>query len=327
MTNKKLWFSFAVFLVAILAVQFVLAADLDVAIDDVVVNDVSLNSVGSEGLVGYPGETVPIRVKFTSNEDLEDVKVKLWVEGYRDDIIVSTDRFDILNDTTYIKRFSLTLPTARDLNDLDEALTLHVMISSKTKDLEKEYTIHMQKDSYEFNVLSVESASKVIAGDILAIDVVLKNQGTHELEDAFVIARIPELGVQRKVYFGDLTSNDDCEDFCNKQDARERRVYLAIPSDVESGEYELEVVAYNYDNSETVRKLVSITGLSTSDSDSENGDSIIIDGEEDSKLPSGIVLLTVILVIIFVVLLMVLIVLLTKKPEQREEELGETSYY
>lgn len=328
MTNKNLLVSFAAFLVAVLVMQSVVAAELNVVIDDVVVNDISLDSVGSSGLVGYPGETVPVRVKFTSNEDVKDVKVKLWIEGYKNDIIVSTDRFDVLSDTTYSKRFSLTLPTTYDLKDLDELLTLHVLISTKTADIEEEYTLHMQKESYVFNVLSVESPSRAVAGDILAIDVVLKNQGTHELEDAFVIARISELGIQRKVYFGDLNPNDECVGFCNEQDARERRVYLNIPSDVKSGEYELEVVAYNYDNAETVRKLVSITGLTTSDSDDED-DRVIIDGSErTSGWSNSLVILTVILVIIFVVLLIILVVLLTKKPEQKEEEeLGETSYY
>jgi len=321
-TNKILVFFLAI-LVAVFAVNTVMAAEGDLSVDltSVIVNDVEVVP-GDTVTAGYPGETVPLKVKLLANDDLDNVKVRAWIDGYKNDISVSTSRFDILNESTYLKRLSLTLPSVNDLDDVDEDLTLHVRVSDKNDYKEEEYTIRMQRESYVFRVLSVEAPTSVAAGDIVGVDVVLKNIGAHEMEDAFVTARIPELGVSRKVYFGDLTPIDD-EDSDGKQDARERRIYLVIPSDAVTGVYELEVKASNYDSTETVTKDMAVNGV---DPEAED-DALDLDDKENSGVPNSIIVLTVILVIVFVVLLIVLIVLLTKKPEERIEDFGETSYY
>jgi len=149
------------------------------------------------------------------------------------------------------------------MDNVDEGLTFYVRIADKNDEIEQSYQIRLQRDSYSFEVLSVEVTSSAVAGDVIALDVVLKNTGSNELEDAFVTAVMPELGISRKVYFGDLTPQDDSD--ADKEDARERRIYLVIPSDVESGDYNLEVKASNYDSTTTVRKVISITGLSAQD--------------------------------------------------------------
>jgi len=269
-------------------------------------------------LSGAPGETVPVVVKFTESEDLKDLKLKVWIDGYKNEISASTSRFDVKNGSTYIKRLALTLPSAEDMEDVNEDLTLHVRIADKTDEVEATYDISMERDSYVFNILSVDMPNEATAGDIIALDIVLKNIGAHELEDAFVVARIPELGVQKKAYFGDLTPEDDAE--AEKDDARERRLYLAIPADAESGDYAVEVKAYNYDATEVVKGTLSVTGLAV-----DNSTAVAVEDKEG--VPTSIVVLTVVLVIIFVVLLVVLVVLLTKKPSERVEDFGETSYY
>jgi len=322
--NKTLVFFLAI-LVAICAVGTVMAAtgDLAVAFDEVSVDSV-VTDPSATVTAGYAGETVPVQVRFAADADLDDLKVKVWIDGYKNDLSVSTDRFDVLNGTTYLRRLSLTLPNVNDMDDVNEDLTLHVRISDRNDYLEEEYNIRMQRNSYVFDVLSVEAPTSASAGDIIAVDVVLKNTGSHELEDAFVTARIPDLGVSRKVYFGDLTPEDDCDDDCAKQDARERRIYLVIPSDAVSGTYGLEVKASNYDSSQTVMRSVDVSGVSAS-----NDSALDLDNDDDDKdgVPNSIIVLTVILVIIFLVLLIVLIALLTKKPEERMEDFGETSYY
>lgn len=322
MITNKLLSSFVGIIVALFAITFVVAGTLPVTVNEVIVNDVSSEDSTTLSLSAAPGETVPVVVKFNSDSDLTDLKLKVWVEGYKSDVSASTARFDVVNDSTYIKRLSLTLPSVQDMDDVNEDLTLYVRIADKNDEIEESYAIRLQRDSYAFDVLSVEAPMKASAGEIIALDIVLKNIGARELEDAFVTASISQLGVQRKAYFGDLTPQDDAD--ADKEDARAGRIYLVIPADAKSGDYDLEVKASNYDSTDTVRKVISITGLAVTDDDGK----VITPGKTTEEgIPTSIVVLTVVLVIIFVVLLIVLVVLLTKRPTEKVEDFGETSYY
>ncbi len=325
MKTQAIFGCFVAFLIAVFAIQTVMAAALNVSIDEVSVND---ENVSGNTLATIVGETVDVRVKFTvlDTEDLEDLKVKVWIAGYKDEIEATTARFDALSGRTYIKTLTIDLPELRDIKDLEDDLTLHVELSTKNDDVETEYPLTVQRESYSVSLLSVEAPSQASAGDIIALDVVLKNIGRNGIEDAFVTARIPELGLYRKVYFGDIAPEDNFEDDDDAEDAVERRIYLAIPSDVKSGDYNIEVKASSYDSLAETVQSITIAGTN---SDSTDNDAIdTTNGSNTDKgLPNSVIVLTVVLVIIFVVLLIVLLVLLTKKPEDKIEDFGETSYY
>jgi preprotein translocase subunit SecG len=323
MKTNKILGSFVAILVALFAINLAVAGTLNVTIQDTSLNDIELGTSSTTVVAGYPSETIPVVVKFLANSDLQDAKLKVWIDGYKNDISASTARFNLVQGSTYIKRLSLTLPNVNDMDNLDEGLTVYVRIADKNNEVESSYKINMQRESYSHEVLAVEAPSKAAAGEVIALDVVLKNIGTYELEDSFVTATIPELGVQRRVYFGDLSSQDNCSNNCDSEDARERRIFMVIPTDVKSGDYTLEVKASNYDSSATVKKVISITGTASKD-DTNNEDT---NKDKDSKIPTSILVLTVVLVVVFVVLLVVLIVLLTKKPSEKSEDFGETSYY
>jgi uncharacterized membrane protein len=76
----------------------------------------------------------------------------------------------------------------------------------------------------------------------------------------YVRAEISDLGVQKRVYFGDLDVEDDCEDGCEDEDAVERRIYLDIPDDAPAGTYNLEVSAYNPDITDSVTLELDVIG-------------------------------------------------------------------
>jgi len=115
----------------------------------------------------------------------------------------------------------------------------------------------MQRNLYSLNVLSVDAPSKVTAGNTVALDVVLQNDGNSRLDNAYVIASIPELGIERKVYFGDLSPQveDSYEDI---RDSTNKVLYLTIPRDAQAGSYNVVVQAYNYDTSTTVKKKIVV---------------------------------------------------------------------
>ncbi len=209
------------------------------------------------------GETIPIKIVFQAVEDASDVTVKAWIDGYRSDIISKTGRFQLVDGSVYTKTLSLNLPS-----DIDptEDYTLVIRISDKTRNDEKEYTLRLQRESYNLNVLSVEMPQSATPGSTIAADIVLKNWGWHDLEDIFVKVRIPDLGIERKVYFGDLYPLDEdevevTEREANRQDSVERRVYLQIPDNAKSGIYSVEIEAFNVDSIDMVKKSLVISGV------------------------------------------------------------------
>ena len=322
-TRKTLCFFVAV-LVALFAINLV-AADLGVNISDVQVDGTSILGETSD-IAASPGDTISVKVKFTSVEDLNDVKLSAYIDGYKSDVYASTARFNVLANKTYIKTLSIKLPSALDMDDVDETLTLTVRVANKDDDKETTCGLTWQKDSYEFDVLSVDAPLEASAGDVIALDVVLTNQGTDTLENSFVTAGIPELGVQKKAYFGDIYAEDNYDGYDNNEDARERRIYLIIPSDAPTGVYQIEVSASNYDASSTVKKNIAITGSAVVDN-TDDQSTIDTDNDKTKGIPNSIVILTIVLVVIFVVLLVVLIILLTRKPTEKTNDFGETSYY
>jgi hypothetical protein len=324
MKTKTILSFFVIALIALVAVNSVMAT-LPVSIDEVQLNEVVMTS-GVNTLAGAPSETIPVVVKIVANANLTDVKLKVYIEGYKADIYVTTSRFDVIAGSTYIKRLALTLPSVEDMDGLTEGLTLRVRVADKSDDVENVYSIGMQRDAYSLGFLSVDTVSQALAGEIVPVNVVLKNIGTRLAEDTFVSVVIPELGISKKAYFADLYAEDNSGD--NQDDARERTVYVMMPSDAKSGDYTIQVTASNYDSSATVKKLISISGTTAASNSTNTGTNVIKPtGDNSSRIPTSIVVLTVALVIIFVVLLIVLIVLLTKRPSEKSEDFGETSYY
>lgn len=306
-------------LFALFAVSSVIAGNLNVNLNSVKVNDVLLGS--GTTLAGAVGETIPVVVEFTANDNLQDLKLKVWIDGFKSDVSASTARFDVVNGSTYIKRLTLTLPSVEDLDNNPQGLTLYVRAADTNNENETSYKIEMQRDNYALNLLSVDAPIQATAGEVIALDVVLKNTGSRTADDAFVTAAIPDLSVAKKAYFGDLTATDNTASNDN-EDARERRIYLVIPADAKTGDYTVQVTASNYDATSTVKKVISITGLAATE-DAQK----VTPATSGSKLPTSVLVLTVALVIIFLVLLIVLIVLLTKKSPEKVEDYGETSYY
>ncbi len=221
-------------------------------------NDIVLSSAPSTTFVaGFAGEVVPVRVTFTADTDMADVRVKVSMEGLRDDVSASTDRFDIVENTKYTKLFSLRLPSSVD--ELTEEFTLYLEIVSSNDRTEVEYTVRLQRESYTLEILSVDYASKVSAGDVFPISVVAKNTGFNDADDAYVVASIPALGISSRGYMGDIVAQEDDDNGEDDTDASYRTVYLKVPSNAPAGVYDLEVQVYNEDSSTTVKKLISIS--------------------------------------------------------------------
>jgi len=150
-----------------------------------------------------------------------------------------------------------------DLDDLVEDLTLDIKISAKGEgSVEESYDMTVQRETYSLDILSVEVADHVGAGGTIAVDVVVQNYGQERLDNVYVKASIPELGVSRKVYAGDLSPYEE-EEYDDIRDSVNKRVYLTLPRNAMPGTYEMEVEVYNYDAFTSVVREVVVEELET----------------------------------------------------------------
>jgi uncharacterized membrane protein len=253
------------------AVLFVLAIALFVLpsvsaqsfanIDYVEINGV--NVFDGQTFSAEAGETITMKIVFTTAPGItavNDARLTARVLG-EPGSYETTERFDVLAGRTYSKTLTLEMPA--NLDQLDENFTLEVRLETQSA-IGDEFraTFGVQRKSYNLEFLSLESPSRISAGEVLPIEVVVENAGRRDASDTFVIASIPALGISKKIFLEDLSAlestNDEVED-----DAIEGRIFLAIPSNAAPGLYTIEVKAYN-DDAETVsaRRVEVVSGNS-----------------------------------------------------------------
>lgn len=255
--NILLGFLFAILLVsasfAVSAAE--LASNVSVRVDNTVVD--------SETISVTAGQSFDVEVSFTAVVDNEDVVVKVWTEeGYKEEILEKSGRFDVVSGRTYTKKLTIALPVDFDVA---EDSKLVVRIAGKNKADEQDYQLTVQRPAYELEILSASFVREVKAGDTLQINAVIKNRGSKKVDDNFVKARISELGLtSREVYAGDLVAvdcNDDEDNHCDKEDAVEKTVSITIPKGTESGTYKVVIEAYNDESTASVSDSVIVKGV------------------------------------------------------------------
>ena len=267
METKKLWVSLLTIATALLLVATISSAATitgDLASNSSVnvrVDDLFVYPVGGEVSV-LAGETISVRVVFTSDVNASDVKVKAELEGQKIDVEDLTAPFDVEDGKRYSKTLQLKVPS--ELKDeLSDELILNIKIYGESEadgrvetEIE-DIVLRVQRDSYNVEIKSVETPQSVEAGQMLPVDVVLRSMGYNDLDDLYVTASIAALGVERTAYFGDLVAlecNDasdlsptgrSCDD--EDEDSVSGRLYLEVPENAKEGIYTIEVEASNDD--------------------------------------------------------------------------------
>lgn len=315
MKTKAIFATF-ITVMTVFLVSVVSAAPL-AYIDSVEFNDVEIAG-STVDIAGMAGEVVPVRVTFTAGVDAKDVKLQAEIYGGRDDYTDSTSRFNIVEGNVYTKLLSIELPS--DLkDDITKDLTLEITIKDanhSNDNVLEEYVVKMQRESYEFDILSVDHNLVVEADEIVPVSVVIKNTGFERSDDVFVVVSVPELGISAKGYIGDLIASEPIDD---EEDSAQKVLYLRIPANAEAGVYELNVNVYNSDSIASITKAIKVGAVSNTTDLSDSDD------ESEEDIAVSVVVWTIVLVVIFVVLLAILVALLMKKDKPIEEV--ETSYY
>lgn len=263
MKSKALLAFLAIFAVAFI-LSTVMASNAFVDVKEVEVNGITaLPNDTSQTIAVTASETIPVLIEFDALASVSDVRVKVFVEGFKDEISDQTSRFHVLEGNTYVKKLSLELPSTLDLDDLTEDVKLSVRISARGEEAVEVFVpLELQKEQHNLNVLSIDTDSVVFIGGELVVDVVVENNGHERLDNVYVRASVPGLGVSRQVYAGDLDSKRDLSDD-DINDAVSKRLFLKIPRNATPGNYELEVEAFSHDANVRAVTRVAVQSIET----------------------------------------------------------------
>ncbi len=209
---------------------------------------VIIDSIEVDGLVDHAisevtaGETLEITVSFTALVNASNVILEVELAGSRMHVEKQISYFNVEAGVGYVKTVELTVPY--ELKDeVSDDLSLNVKLWNGDFETSDSRVLRIQRPSYNADVMSIEVSQTVVAGEILPVDVVLKNIGYNDLDDTYVTVSIPALGLEKTSYFGDIIAIEDKDN----DDFTRGRFYLRVPYDALEGIYTIEVEASNDD--------------------------------------------------------------------------------
>jgi len=254
------------FLVAILAVMVTATfasavSNLDITDQKVYVDGMN---VGTHNVSVVAGEIYPVTVDFLANENADNVEISAWIQGerqYRVDKVF----YDLIENQDYRARLNVQIDD--DINYPDGyELTLYIRVESDSGNWEESYPVYVQRQSHNLDVILVDMDSTAKAGSTLGVSVVLENMGRHEEDNTLVTVKIPELGISKSAYYGDLSPADYCFECpagytcteCDGTDSGERKIFVTLPEDAKAGSYNVEITAYSDETQTKVSKVLKV---------------------------------------------------------------------
>ena len=245
--GKNFGFFFVVLTGILLAIGTVSAVDFNgvqVTVDGV-------DALDNAALVA--GQTVTVKVYFTSVIDTTDLKVKVDLEGNEVDADEVTDAFEVESGHRYVKVLALKVPYELE-DDVSEDAVLNLKIwGGDSIAFTDTFDVRVQRPSYDIGYMSISSSQTVEAGKQLPVTVVLKNVGYNKLNDLYITVSILELNAVKTGYFGDVVSVEDDDN----EDLVSGKIFLDVPYEARSGTYTLQVDAKSDDFS--TNKVSQIT--------------------------------------------------------------------
>ena len=245
MNAKKLMVSFmtiatVMFLVATVSAATDLTDNLEIKVNDDWADNNDLSVIA--------GETLVVKATFNSLVDASDVTVKVEIEGNKVDSSEISDPFDVETGLRYSKTIRIEVPYELKDEVSDDVSLIVTIKKGSTYKTVSEFTLRVQRPSYNADIMSIVTANTVEAGENFPVDIVLKNIGYNDLDDVYVTAELSALsGVGRTVYFGDLVSLESDDDDDDEDTTASGRISLKMPFDAEPGIYVLDVKVSNDD--------------------------------------------------------------------------------
>ncbi|MCK9568268.1 hypothetical protein M0R72_04945 [Candidatus Pacearchaeota archaeon] len=248
-------------LVSFLLIASVLLLTATVSAAEFTVSSVTINGIDAETTTVNAGDTITIKLDVTSDVDARDVVVKAEFG----DVEVESELGILYNGTTERVKLTLKVPSDFDDDEVDNSVELEITVEGEEIegddfDNSSSFDITVLRQPYEVSIKSVSTNNLVEAGETMSVNVVLRNTGYNDVEDVFVTVSVPELGIAKSVYFGDIvtgyTESDTDDD--DDTDTAVGTISLSVPYSVKSGVYTVQVDVETDDSKDTATKEITI---------------------------------------------------------------------
>ena len=239
---KRLLGALTMILAILFSINLVFAQDFDIS--KVEVDDITVTENGDAVYV-EAGSDIDVEVFIDGNGSSDDVRVRAWIGGYEYDLIEDkTQLFEVEPNVDYRKTLRLQIP--KDIDASDD-YTLNVEIFDDDNSVEREFTLRLQEKRHFLDIQDVIlRPSSIEAGRVLFATIRVENLGDRKEEDIQINVAIPELGVSARDYIDELVSVENTDDDDEETSASSNEIFLRIPEDAKTGDYELVVdVIYN----------------------------------------------------------------------------------
>ena len=211
------------------------ALAVPVTIDQVEIEGKALSAVPSTNKLSFErGQDLDVRVELTATGDAKDVEVAAYITGYEynnrgERLYDSAGPFDVTNDTSYVKRFTLSLPVRVD----NDVYRLRVVVSDRdSSEFQKEYLLQVDalRHSVEIRDVAFNPANAVVAGRTLSSTVRVRNLGDQDEEDLKVTMSVPGLGLSVSDFINELDAGDS---------KNTEALFVTVPTCAEPGAYDV----------------------------------------------------------------------------------------
>ncbi|MCK5629728.1 MAG: hypothetical protein KAI26_03870 [Nanoarchaeota archaeon] len=288
----KIFGILAVFLIGLLSLTAVHAADYNTAAFDNVEFDGKDLDVGITRMRNYErGETLELVFDIigeeVTNESIEDVRVEAFMRGdsHGDDVDDITNRFDIRSDRVYEKTLYLKIPDRMDR----DTYTLTILITSKEGVLaETSYYVSIGSGSEDHKLVIKDvifsPENRIEAGHAFLATVKVKNYGTRDEKDVKVRVAVPDLGISASAFLDEVEAEGEEDDVVIGEEQ-----YLRIPRDALTGDYVVIVTAqYEYHGETTTEEyMIHVQGKEIEEDEEAEEGKILISYIDAQELVAG----------------------------------------
>jgi len=253
---KKL---FSLLVVLIISVLMSSMAFATITVDFVKVNGDEVTESSTNFILDVDrGDELDVKVRLSSNVSLNDVQIEAVLRGVdsRESVDDITDTFDMKGNVSYTKTLSLPLIDKID----QDKYKLRIRISDRDNPtVEKTYELDIGTERRDVVVKDVvlSPSTEVKAGRALLATVRINNRGEKDEDGVKVVVSIPDLGVSAADFIDELEAEDEDDD-----QATTEEMFLRIPDDAETGEYEVVVDVFfdDLDKKNSFITTISVLG-------------------------------------------------------------------
>ncbi|MFA5070767.1 MAG: hypothetical protein WC511_00155 [Candidatus Pacearchaeota archaeon] len=252
-------------LVSFLLIASVLLLTATVSAANFSISGVKLDNVDYANTELTAGESVTVKLQLTSDIDAKDVVVKVELGSETAEKTVGVLR----NATAKEVVLTIEVPSDFKKDSLDKTMDFEITVEGEEiesgDDLELgtpfNEEVQVLRPSYEVAIKSITASNIVEAGETMSVNVVLRNTGYNDVEDVFVTISVPELGITKSVYFGDIVNAEYEAENPEDDDATDTvvgTISLNVPYSAKSGVYTLQVDAETDDSKNTATREITI---------------------------------------------------------------------